>query len=406
MDPATGEAQPDKAQPDQAQPDQAQPDKAQPDKARPNKAPTKRALRQAAKHFDQGQKHYGAGRYAEAIKAFTEAHRLAPHHSALFNLARCYENLGDRARAIEHYRKALALATDPSKRADIEFRIRRLRSRPVKVFVSSRPSGAAVTVDGRASAEGQPTPAVVTLPPGEHVLLLRKEGHHLAARRIVVQMDRDLTVDVKLRPLPAPCAPAPPPCPEPLPCPETPTLTDLENLHIHTSVGGAFGFTTERPVASGPVIQIHGTFHRIVFGGHFTGFPMGEEQLSEHPAGKEITDSKATFRWLMGQVEGGYALPFRNWYAYATVGLGVSADRITFSGTRTNGEDERLVKEQAAFVWSIGGGADAMVTRWLSIGAAFRFGVIHGDRVDKSGVIDDQHHFPYGSLWGSIAFHL
>jgi hypothetical protein len=246
---------------------------------------------------------------------------------------------------------------------------------------------------------------VIPLPPGEHVLLLRKEGHHLTAERIVVQVDKDLPVEVKLKPLPKPCPPAPPPCPDPLPCPQLPRLVDLDDLHIHLGVGGAFGFTAERPVASGPVIQVHGTFRRIVFGGHFTGFPMGEEQISEHPAGKDITNSKATFRWLMGQLEGGYSLPFRNWYAYATLGLGVSADRITFHGMRDK-EDVRLVKEEAAFAWSIGGGAEAMVTRWFSLGAAFRFGVIHGDRVDKKGEIDDQHHFPYGSLWGSMSFHL
>jgi len=369
---------------------------------------TSQDLKRAAQRFDQGQKHYNAGRYNEAVKAFSEAQRLAPHHSALFNIARCHENLGDRIKAMDFYRQALDLATDPSKKADIEFRIRRLQSRPVKVFVSSQPSGARVSVGGKAAPEASPTPTVIQLAPGEHVLLLRMEGHHLEARRIEVQMDKDLPVEVKLRPVAPPCPPPLPPCQQPAPCPTAPTLVDVDGLHLHVSLLGAFGLTTQRPVAAGPAVQATATYRRFIFGGHFMAFPMGEEQVGDPPLPSGVTNTKASFRWLIGQLEGGYRFPFRNWYAYATLGLGVSADRVTFIGTDGQGEEQRAVKEAVAFAWSLGGGAEAMITSWLSLGVALRIGVIHGDRVDKGnkGQIDDQHHFPYGSLWGSMTFHL
>lgn len=370
---------------------------------------SKQAQKQAAKHYDAGQKHYNGGRYAEAIKAFTEAHRLSPHHSALFNVARCYENQGDRTKALEFYQQALKLNPPPDKQADIEFRIRKLRARPVKVFVSSLPSGATVTVDGEGKPAPQPTPAVLMLVPGEHVLLVRRSGHHLEARRIVVLMDKELPVEVKLRPLPKPCPPPPPPCPKPEPCPALPSLVDADNLHLHFTVMGAFGLRGDRSnVSGGPAFQATATYRRFIFGGHLLFFPLGEEQVDHTPDKDIVSDKKASLRWLLGQVELGYTFPFRNWYVYTTVGLGGATDRATFSGIDINNKPKSIVREAKAFVWSIGGGAEAMINKWVSLGAAARFGFMHGtlvDLKDKADTVEGQH-IPYGSLSGNVTFHL
>lgn len=368
-------------------------------------------VKEAAQHFERGQALYNKGQYVEAIRAFTKANAIAPHPSALFNIARCHENLGDAAKALQVYQEALAATTDPATRADIQARMKRLASRPVKVFVSSKPSGATVTVDGRADAEPGKTPIVLKLTPGEHVLLVRLEGHHLEARRIVVEMDKELPVEVQLQPLPAPCPPPRPPCPSPRKCPPPEQLVDGRNLHLHLSVMGAFALTSARPMAGGPGVQLHATYRRVVFGAHFLGLPTGEEQIEETitKSGTTITYQRASFRWLLAQVEGGYLFPFRRFYLYTTLGVGLSADRIMFYGKNEQGKEIAPdVNEGLALIWSVGGGIEAMAFKWLSLGAAIRGGALHGKRVpkDRPGDEPEVTNAPYGSLWGTVTFHL
>ena len=60
----------------------------------------------AAEHFRQGTDLYNGGQYREALGHFQAAHRLAPHPSNLFNMARCHENLTELADALARYREA------------------------------------------------------------------------------------------------------------------------------------------------------------------------------------------------------------------------------------------------------------------------------------------------------------
>ena len=73
-----------------------------------------------------------------------------------------------------------------------------------------------------------------------------------------------------------------------------------------------------------------------------------------------------------------------------------------------NSKPKSIVREAKAFVWSIGGGAEAMINKWVSLGAAARFGFMHGtlvDLKDKADTVEGQH-MPYGSLSGTVTFHL
>lgn len=382
--------------------------------------------RAAAVHFKKGEAQYNKGEFARAIAEFTRAHELSPHPTCLFNIARSHENLGDYPRALEFYRKALALTTAPADRADIERRIRNIESRPVKVFVSSRPPGASVSVDGRRDPEPGLTPLVLKLVPGEHLLVFRLEGHHLATRRVEVEMEKELPVEVKLEPLPGPCPPPPPPCPTcpaPKACPK-PKLADLGRLGLHFSVMGAFYVSPDRPFAGGPGVQIHATWHRIVMGAQLTGFPVGEEQqdITIHSTDPDSSDtfSKVLYQALIAQAEGGYSFPFRTSYVYTTLGLGVFVDRITYS----KGKTTRSVQAKA-FTWSVGGGLEAMVTRWFSVGVALRVGAVHGERgneaatdegtpdpvtkipvVEEDNLVKSDAIQPYLVIWGGATLHL
>ncbi len=62
--------------------------------------------------FEQGKSAYREGRYAEAIRAFSDADALAPRAALAFDIARAYERLGEPSRAIDSYREYLRRAPD------------------------------------------------------------------------------------------------------------------------------------------------------------------------------------------------------------------------------------------------------------------------------------------------------
>jgi len=365
-------------------------------------------VKEASHLFDQGQELYKQGRYTEAIKAFEGANAIAPHPAAQFNIARCHENLGNRARALEAYRALLGQTTEPAKRLDIEQRIRRLLARPVKVFVHSEPKGAAIFVDAKEQPAPGVTPAVVELTPGRHVLLLELEGHRLAVRRVTVEMDREQLVQVTLEPLPRP-APQKAPCPEPKPCPKPRPIVDPDNLHLHLGLLGSVGWTTELPTGIGPGVQLLVTFRRLVFGGHFTWLFTGEQPLDQPVDIGQNQYTKTDARWLLALAEGGYMFPLRSAFLYATLGMGVSTERVVFVGTTPSGSVDDFVREEFGFAWSAGGGIEAFAAPWVSFGGAARIGAIHGHRVDrdKPDARDyGWHHYPFGTLWATMTFHL
>jgi tetratricopeptide (TPR) repeat protein len=84
---------------------------------------------QAAALHRRGLELYEAGGYAEAIEQFRQAQALAPAPSNLFNIARCYERLGDLPGAIEHIEQYLAdPALDAQRRTRGEQELARLRA--------------------------------------------------------------------------------------------------------------------------------------------------------------------------------------------------------------------------------------------------------------------------------------
>ena len=384
----------------------------------------------AAAHFEQGVKLYQQGKFADAIKAYSAAHQLAPHPDALFNIARCHENLGKFSLALQHYQQALALSTDPKSRADLQRRIQQLRTRPVKVFVTSQPSGAQVTVDGQAAPARGKTPLVVLLKPGEHVLLYRKDGFMLAAGRVVVKLGQEQTVEQPLSALPRACPPAPAPCPKPKACPKI-QLTDPDNLHLQLSALAGFGITEDRHFSGGPGVQVYFTYKRLIVGTHFLYVPVGEgstDRTQKNLKDEIVHYTEIQQQWMLVQVEAGYVFPFDFFYLYATGGLGLSTERLVYRGVEqepvdssdlTKGYKDKLdpkdhkpiersdLSQETAFAWSVGGGIEAFALPWLSFGTALRFGVIHGDRAIKDNPNDSESgSYPYGVVWGTITFHL
>lgn len=60
---------------------------------------------EAEVHYDQGKAYYKAGAFDLAIQEFLQGYKLDPRPGVLFNIARGYEELKDRNKAIEFYKK-------------------------------------------------------------------------------------------------------------------------------------------------------------------------------------------------------------------------------------------------------------------------------------------------------------
>ena len=83
---------------------------------------------EARTHYQAGVRYYTSGDFRGAIREFSAAQQLAPADLNNYNLALCYDKLGDAEPAIQYYRAFLDKQPSTDKRAEIEASINRLES--------------------------------------------------------------------------------------------------------------------------------------------------------------------------------------------------------------------------------------------------------------------------------------
>jgi hypothetical protein len=83
---------------------------------------------EARVHYQAGVKAYNAADYKTAIREFSQAQQLAPADLNNYNLALCYDKLGDAEPAIQYYRAYLDKVPGTDKRGEIDASIKRLES--------------------------------------------------------------------------------------------------------------------------------------------------------------------------------------------------------------------------------------------------------------------------------------
>jgi tetratricopeptide (TPR) repeat protein len=135
--------------------------------ARPAAAASPDARTRAARaHFESGVAHYNLDEFAAALSEFTEAYRLKPDPSFLFNIAQCHRRLGEADAAVDFYRKYLRNFPDPPNRADVERLIADLRARKTDQDAAASPAPAPTPTLAPAPPPPAPTPAAApTLAP-------------------------------------------------------------------------------------------------------------------------------------------------------------------------------------------------------------------------------------------------
>jgi hypothetical protein len=322
---------------------------------------------EAAEHFRRAGELYGSGRYQEALAEFQRAHDLAPHASNLFNMARCHENLGEPAAALDRYREALGGTEGAEERADIERRIAAILERPVRVFVTSQPSGARVLVDARAEPEPGTTPMTLELVPRPH--RLTADGFAPTPHRVEVVPGEPEPVEVSLTPMSAEACPTCPPAAVVERC----HRVDLSGLKAHLALSFPIGIPIvhqvdegegEVQILAGVGVAAHLTHNQVIVGG----------RLDVHPYAKDFgaAGTDRAYSLIFGVLEAGYVWALEVAVLRLTGGLAVLSDLWTEASADGGGRDIHV--NNALFGWG-SAGLDVHALRWLSIGLDAGLGV-------------------------------
>lgn len=154
----------------------------------------------AARELDQqGVRSFRDGRYADAIRFFRAAFRLGGPSSELWNVARSLEKVGDGEAAdaaITEYLSRRDLS--PQDRGDADREQRALRAQPSTLTITTTPSGALVTIDGK-PAPG-PSPLSIDVTPGPHTVVVRRGAHGTEVRAFEARFGRAVIVALDLAP--------------------------------------------------------------------------------------------------------------------------------------------------------------------------------------------------------------
>ena len=111
----------------------------------------------ARTHYLAGQKLYGSADYRGAIREFAAAQQLLPADLNNYNLALCYDKLGEADPAVQYYKEYLAKVPATDKRAEIEASMSRLdaaaKSAAAKKADEERKAADAVRIEEARKAE-------------------------------------------------------------------------------------------------------------------------------------------------------------------------------------------------------------------------------------------------------------
>ncbi len=143
----------------------------------------------AREAFERGVNAYGEERWEEALNAFQEAYRIAPHPSVRVNMANCYVHLARPVEALDHFERFLVEIGDegdPAQKREVRRQIEDLRGQIGETFVRIQPEGATVTIDGHTTMRA-PILDAVKLSAGTHHVAVAMQGYATIEREFEVE---------------------------------------------------------------------------------------------------------------------------------------------------------------------------------------------------------------------------
>ncbi|MEZ4220442.1 MAG: TonB-dependent receptor [Polyangiaceae bacterium] len=152
-------------------------------------------------HFQIGAKFYQEGNFLSALEHFLRSNRLVPNRNVLFNVARCYEQLGQFPNAWRSYTAAL----DGETRADAKKRVteslQRIRPQVAVIDVETNPPGATIFVDRKDLGARGESPRSLGLEPGKYKVIVAMDGHETAvSKEVEVKAGTSTKVTLRLAP--------------------------------------------------------------------------------------------------------------------------------------------------------------------------------------------------------------
>jgi hypothetical protein len=179
----------------------------------PSTPVTRAAKQEAATRFRKGLDLYNDGDFQAALIEFRRAYELAPSYQVLYNIGQVYFQLQDYAGALSSLERYLAeggAGVPPSRRADVEKDIAKLRARVAHIEVTTNVPDVEITLDD-VSIGKTPFPKPILVSAGRHKLTAAKPGYKEANRVIELASGDSPKLAFDLADLSA----APPPAPEP-----------------------------------------------------------------------------------------------------------------------------------------------------------------------------------------------
>lgn len=153
--------------------------------------------------FQLGNQAFSASDYRGALGHYFVSNRLAPNKNVAFNIARCYEALGEWVEAYRYFQEhALATPATDATGALSHQALDRLASKVALVDVRSDPSGASVYIDRRDLGLFGTTPRRVPVKPGSYRFIIEHPGYApFESGTIVAAVGKVASVVANLQPL-------------------------------------------------------------------------------------------------------------------------------------------------------------------------------------------------------------
>jgi tetratricopeptide (TPR) repeat protein len=164
----------------------------------------------AMKHFARALELVDGGDFQGGLQAFKDAYAAKPHFAVLYNIAQAHISLGQPAEAIETLLRYLREGQNqipPEERLQVEAQIRLLEAFLGELEVTTEPSGALLTVDGRAIGR-TPLSEPIRLVAGTHKIAASLDGRPTVERTVSMKKERRYQLYLQLPPPPPKVAPS------------------------------------------------------------------------------------------------------------------------------------------------------------------------------------------------------
>ncbi len=152
--------------------------------------------------FLKGVSAYSQQNYVAALVYFRKSYELKPKPVVLYNIAMCHRALFQYKASIEAFKKYLATMGRKirrSRRREVESYIREMEAKLGRIALDVKPDGAEVLLDGRPVGR-TPLPGELTVDPGTHVVVVRKEGYETFRKEVELADGQTLALAKVLQP--------------------------------------------------------------------------------------------------------------------------------------------------------------------------------------------------------------